>query len=218
MIFRLLVGALMGAIIGFEREAHGRPAGFRTHLLVCLSGVLVMLISHEHYLFMAMNPAYMKADPGRIVSGAITGVGFLGAGVIVKARGSVTGLTTAACIWIVFAIGLAVGSGMYLPAVFVFVLTYFALWTLRLAERKISRLIYRHITIAADDILQEISVRSILNEHGNIMGIDYERNIGTREIVYKIQVALQGDSKIKEILDRLAELQGVKNIRIGVSL
>jgi len=97
----LLFSALLSIIIGAEREAHGREAGIRTHLLVGIGSTLIMLLSQK----------LTGADPARLAAQVISGIGFLGAGTILKERGSVKGLTTAACIWATACIGLAVGMG-----------------------------------------------------------------------------------------------------------
>lgn len=99
---RLLLAVVLGGLIGLERQLHGRPAGLRTHVLVCLGSTLVMIL----------NAVFgSETDPGRAIAGIVTGVGFLGAGVIVKSHDIVRGLTTAACIWFVAALGIAIGQG-----------------------------------------------------------------------------------------------------------
>src|SRR4030065_2011233 len=130
--FSVLLGALLGGVIGFERQTHGRPAGFRTQLLVCVACVLIMIISESYYVQSSLRPEYARIDPTRIAAGAMTGVGFLGAGVILKTGLSIQGLTTAACIWIVAAIGLSVGAGQYVAGVSGFVIMFFSLWFLRI--------------------------------------------------------------------------------------
>ncbi|MDA8089322.1 MAG: MgtC/SapB family protein [Nitrospiraceae bacterium] len=217
IVIRLLIGAVMGGIIGFEREAHSRPAGFRTHLLVCISGVLIMTISHDHYLSGPFMPGTIRVDPGRIVSGAITGIGFLGGGVIIKTRGAVHGLTTAACIWIVFALGLATGSGLYMPAVIAFLLTFFTLWTLRIAENKIPRDLYRQIEITADEILKEDQFGFVINEFGHVLGIEYEKDNATRSIIYRTTVSLRHGTPLDLVLSRLSALNGAKQIKINMA-
>jgi len=104
---RLLLAVLLGGLIGAERQMHGRPAGLRTHILVCAGSALIMIVGQS------LGPSI---DPGRAVAGIVTGIGFLGAGVIVKSHDVVRGLTTAACIWFVAALGIAIGQGLYVIA------------------------------------------------------------------------------------------------------
>lgn len=122
----LLLSAVLGGIIGLERELSGKPAGFRTNLLICLGAALLtdlsMLIAADLTL-----PGGVRADPGRIAAQIVSGVGFLGAGTILQSRGSVTGLTTAATLWVVAAIGMAAGAGAYVHAVAGTVLVLLAL-------------------------------------------------------------------------------------------
>ena len=115
ILFRLLLAAVLGGMVGLEREKHEKAAGFRTHILVCIGSCLIMLTSM--HMFDIYN-GIAAVDPGRIAAQVVTGVGFLGAGTIIRFRASVRGLTTAASLWAIAAIGLAVGSGFYLAAVF----------------------------------------------------------------------------------------------------
>ena len=112
-IYRLVLAAVLSGVIGFEREAHGRPAGLRTHILVCVGSTLIMLTSL--YIF-DIYAGRASLDPARIAANVIVGIGFLGAGTIIRSGSSVIGLTTAASIWAVAGIGLAVGCGFYLGA------------------------------------------------------------------------------------------------------
>jgi len=116
---RLLMAAAAGGLIGFERERAEKPAGFRTHLLVCMGAALLTVSSV--YGFSGL------ADPSRVAAGVAVGVGFLGAGTIIRHEAGVIGLTTAASIWIVAAIGLAFGAGLYLAGAAVMVITLVAL-------------------------------------------------------------------------------------------
>ncbi|HPN73097.1 MAG TPA: MgtC/SapB family protein [Candidatus Omnitrophota bacterium] len=111
---RLAISTILSAVIGIEREIHKRAAGFRTHILVCLGSTLFMLTS------ISVAVTYSSAgavDPSRIAAGVVTGIGFLGAGAIMRYGESIKGLTTAASVWVVAAIGLSVGAGMYGAAV-----------------------------------------------------------------------------------------------------
>jgi putative Mg2+ transporter-C (MgtC) family protein len=115
---RLLASLFIGGLIGLERSYHGRPAGFRTHSLVCLSTSLLMLVTvYETRWFTTLAPGRVSLDPTRMAQGIMTGIGFLGAGTIIKDGLSVRGLTTAASIWITAAIGILIGIGFYFPRV-----------------------------------------------------------------------------------------------------
>src|SRR5438876_6973808 len=116
MLARLLVALGAGAAIGFERSYHGRPAGFRTHALVCTASSLLMLVTVYEAHWMRAASALVQLDPTRMAQGIMTGIGFLGAGVIIKEGLSVRGLTTAASIWITATIGILTGIGFYFAA------------------------------------------------------------------------------------------------------
>lgn len=118
MLGRLLLAALLGGLIGLEREMSDKPAGLRTNLLICLGAALLMELSIDvAALANAQGGDGLRADPARIAAQVVSGIGFIGAGTILQAHGSVTGLTTAATIWVVAAIGMAVGSSAYVEAV-----------------------------------------------------------------------------------------------------
>ncbi len=129
IILRLVISAILGGFIGFERGMHNkRTAGFRTHILVCLGSALIMLTSI--YMFQLYG-GKASVDPGRIAAGVVTGIGFLGAGTIIRSGASVTGLTTAASLWTVSAIGLAIGSGLYTAGCATTVIVFTVLYLLR---------------------------------------------------------------------------------------
>lgn len=148
---RLLIAAVAGGLVGLERELRGRQAGFRTNLLVCLGSALVMIISTH----LADRPwvrgegFQITVDPGRIAYGVMTGVGFLGAGAILKNRGDVRGLTTAAALWCVAAIGLGAGLGLYALSIVSALLVLVSLWGLDALEHLLPKRSTRVITIRA---------------------------------------------------------------------
>src|SRR5215208_8034395 len=114
VIARVGIALAIGALIGFERSFHGRPAGFRTHALVCVASALLMLVTVYQNEWMTSVPLdAIRTDPTRMAQGIMTGIGFLGAGVIFKEGLTVRGLTTAASIWVTAAIGILVGIGFY---------------------------------------------------------------------------------------------------------
>lgn len=113
MILRLVLACMLGGAIGYERQARRKSAGLRTNLLVCLGSCLIMILSQELYLEVE---GHTNADPARLAAQVVSGIGFLGAGAIMKEGVNVTGLTTAACLWVVAGVGLAVGAGAYIGA------------------------------------------------------------------------------------------------------
>ncbi len=113
LVLRLVLSAVLGGIIGFERQSRRKSAGLRTNVLVCLGSCLIMIMSHEIY---AAVEGKTNADPARLAAQVVSGIGFLGAGAIMKEGLTVTGLTTAACLWVVAGVGLAVGGGYYAGA------------------------------------------------------------------------------------------------------
>src|SRR3954471_22303905 len=138
VITRIAAALLVGALIGFERSFHGRPAGFRTHSLVCIASALLMLVTVYQSEWMTSVPLdAIRTDPTRMAQGIMTGIGFLGAGVIFKEGLTIRGLTTAASIWITAAIGILVGVGFYVPALVGTAATILVLSAFRAIERKL---------------------------------------------------------------------------------
>ncbi len=131
---RLAVAAGLGGAIGFERELREREAGLRTHILVCVGSALFTIVSAYGFEgFLNSGEQVVRADPTRIAAQIVTGIGFLGAGAIIRQGISVRGLTTAATLWVSAAIGIAAGAGYYSGAVLATAVTLVALWPLRLA-------------------------------------------------------------------------------------
>jgi len=126
---RIILAAIVGGIVGLEREVRGRSAGFRTHMLVSVGSALFMATS----LMVSTQYGHLgEIDPSRIAAGVVTGVGFLGAGAVIRFKSSVQGLTTAASIWAVSAIGLSLGAGLYLVGVMTTVIVIVVLFLSKL--------------------------------------------------------------------------------------
>jgi putative Mg2+ transporter-C (MgtC) family protein len=130
LALRLVVAAVLGALVGLERERRSHPAGMRTHLLVSVGAGAFTVLSIEYF-------AAPGSDPGRIAAQIVTGIGFLGAGAILKERGAIKGLTTAASLWVVAAIGMAAGAGAWGIATATTVIVLVSLWPLREIERRL---------------------------------------------------------------------------------
>ncbi len=152
LLGRLLLAAVLGGIVGFEREIAGKPAGLRTNLLICVGSALFTELSVEITRFSAGSGPGPRPDPGRIAAQIVTGIGFLGAGTILRSHGRISGLTTAATVWVVAAIGVAVGARAFAAAVGTTVLVMFSLSLLGRMERYVSprRRVFRRYAIEVE--------------------------------------------------------------------
>src|ERR1700704_6463607 len=148
IVGRVLLALVLGGLIGMERTIHGRAAGFRTHALVCLASALLMMAAVYQGRWMSTNViGTITLDPTRMAQGIMTGIGFLGAGVIFKEGLTVRGLTTAASIWITAAIGILAGIGFYFPLAVTTVLTLGTLSVFRWIEGKVPSEFYAQLQV-----------------------------------------------------------------------
>ena len=181
MVLRLLAALLAGALIGYERSYHGRPAGFRTHALVCVASSLLMLVTVYEAHWMPETDSIVQIDPTRMAQGIMTGIGFLGAGVIIKEGLSVRGLTTAASIWITAAIGILAGIGFYFPLVISVALTIGVLAFFRWIEARMPSQAYYHFEVrfAREGGMTEQQLRELVERHGfSIANFSYRLDEG----------------------------------------
>ena len=185
---RLCLAAFLGGAIGYERELHGRAAGLRTHILVCVGSALIMLTA-EHLFHVYQGRATI--DPGRFAAHVVSGIGFLGAGTILQFRASVRGLTTAAGLWAAAGIGLAAGSGFYLGALGATALVLLALYSLTQWEwSHIRKSRFRTLTVQAAGVLDVLGgIRAALTKHGvNVQDFEIQKQEG--EVVLRLAVQL----------------------------
>src|SRR2546427_7218613 len=169
MLLRLIAALVAGGLIGIERSYHGRPAGFRTHSLVCVSSSVLMLVTvYQWQWFLPHGLERVNLDPTRMSQGIMTGIGFLGAGVIMKEGLSVRGLTTAASIWITAAIGILAGIGFYFPLLVSVVLTLGVLSLFRMIQSRMPTPGYFHFDVrfARSAAMSEEKLRSLVESHG----------------------------------------------------
>ena len=172
MVARILFAAVLGALIGLERDIRGRSAGLRTNILVSVGSSVFMLLSigiAERY---AASGA-IDADPTRIAAQIITGIGFLGAGAIIKYKFSVQGLTTAACLWTTSAIGMGCGAGFFEMAILATAIAIFVLTVLNKVERLYSKDNYRIIKITAHKDTEVGKLIEAIRKHG-ILVLHYD--------------------------------------------
>ncbi len=169
MALHLVIALAAGGIIGLERSYHGRPAGFRTHALVCVASTVLMILTVYHIKwFEASFLERVTIDPTRMAQGIMTGIGFLGAGVIMKEGLTVRGLTTAASIWITAAIGILIGVGFYFPAGIATAMTLIVLSVFRWIERKMPIEFYANLTVGflRNAALPEAELRAMVEGKG----------------------------------------------------
>ena len=179
VFLRLCLAAGLGGLVGLEREASGKPAGFRTHLLICMGAALLTELSR----YVALEPgstSQFRADPGRIAAQIVSGIGFLGAGTIMKARGAVRGLTTAATLWVVAAIGIAVGAGAYVPALLATTIVMFALFLLFRVEERLGALRPEERTLEITLAVHELDLAKLEDmvsaEHLEVLSVSVTRH------------------------------------------
>lgn len=145
IVTRLILSAIIGGLIGMEREISNRPAGLRTHILVTLGSTLIMLVSIDG--FYILGEGILSGDPSRLAAQVVSGIGFLGAGTIMRTGNNIMGLTTAASLWVSAGIGLAIGSGYYLGAIVTAIVVLLTLMSLGVLEKKSLRKKYKQIEI-----------------------------------------------------------------------
>src|SRR5438128_6197090 len=166
---RTLGALVLGAMIGFERTFHGRPAGFRTHSLVCIASAVLMFVTvYQNRWITVLEPDSIRTDPTRMAQGIMTGIGFLGAGVIFKEGLTVRGLTTAASIWITAAIGILLGIGFYLPALIGTITVLLVLSAFRAVEMWLPSEFYAHhsLKFAREAVMPEDQLREMIGRRG----------------------------------------------------
>jgi putative Mg2+ transporter-C (MgtC) family protein len=199
MIGRLGLAALLGGLIGLERETHGQPAGLRTHMVVAIGACLIMLVSI--YMWKVVDPG--GADPGRIAAQVVTGIGFLGAGAIVRYGVSIRGLTTAAALWTAAGIGLAAGAGYWKAAVAATLFTLVAIFVFDKFEKSFLRgKSYRRFVVHAKDTPGLVGRLEGVMESAEvgIKEVDIQRDIVER----KLQVTLIATCRPRQDVDALS--------------
>jgi len=214
----LLIALCAGGLIGFERSYHGRPAGFRTHTLVCLASSALMLVTvYQGHWFPETASGRVVLDPTRMAQGIMTGIGFLGAGVIFKEGLTVRGLTTAASIWITAAIGILAGIGFYFPLAVTTLLTLLTLSLFRWIETKVPGQFYAQLEVkfARDTAMPEDEFRRFVDEHGfSIANLSYRYNAGASYLEYRMVIRTGSANNIKRLSESLCNTKSVVEFRM----
>ncbi len=216
---RLAAAVLIGGLIGFERTYHGRPAGFRTHALVCLAPALLMLVTVYQDIWMThVSQEAIRTDPTRMAQGIMTGIGFLGAGVIFKEGLTVRGLTTAASIWVTAAIGILVGIGFYFAAALGAVTVLAILSLFRWIENKLPSEHYAHLVVgfARAKAIDEPTLRRMIADRGFSVANLSSRLTDRGEIFeYRMMIKSRGQDATDALSQHLRALPDVTEFRIS---
>jgi putative Mg2+ transporter-C (MgtC) family protein len=217
VLLKILLAAMSGALIGLEREKHGRPAGLRTHLLVAAGACLMVIVSEGFYLkYHHLNgvESSLRVDPARVAAQIVSGIGFLGAGVIIKEGLSVRGLTTAASLWLVAGLGMAFGVGLLGPGLIATAVALFCLITLKRLEPLLKKDRYVHLKVIArlePDIYPELTEIFTLRKL-RITDLSSTLDLENGTVTYQFNVVQHRKVIGRELTTLIAALPGVKRI------
>ncbi|MCX7748647.1 MAG: MgtC/SapB family protein [Clostridia bacterium] len=212
LTLRLFLACILGGIIGYERESMNRPAGFRTHILVCVGAALVMVTSEFIYKRYVGN---VNLDPARLGAQVISGIGFLGAGTIIREGFNVRGLTTAASLWAVSCVGIAAGIGFYEGAVVATILIYLTLIFLKRLEGHFSRKNqYRVLYVQTVNVPGQIgAIGHTFGKHDVLIkNIEFLRNEEDQCVLMKFLVKIPHDFVKETIIKELHDIEGVQKV------
>ncbi len=206
ILLKILLSAILGGIIGLEREISHKGAGLRTNILIAVGSTLLTILSFK-FAILGEN-----VDPSRIAAQIVTGIGFLGAGAIIQAKFSVHGLTTAASIWIVSAIGISVGSGYYLISflitIFVVIILTFFKYISKIIEKQKKMFVY--IIKTEDRVSVFTEIKKVITELGiNYINADFYKYKEGIEIEILFSSSQNKDEKF---LEKVLQLKGVNKI------
>lgn len=215
IIIRILVGALLGAAVGLERELNDQPAGLRTHIILVVGATLAMVLSvNLGHLF--ARPG-LPADPARLAAQVISGIGFLGAGAILRFGYNVKGLTTATSLWTMAIVGMAVGAGYYLVGLITTSIMLIVLVFLHIfKDRFVKAAATRYLTLEIDYSKGVVrSIRKIINNlSDSVSSFTIQRSVKNKRVRIQAVAKFARDQKLEHLIDTISEVEGVRNIKI----
>jgi putative Mg2+ transporter-C (MgtC) family protein len=219
IVFRIVAALVAGGLIGLERSHRGRPAGFRTHALVCLASSLLMLVTvYETHWIPKGGAATVVLDPTRMAQGIMTGIGFVGAGAIIKEGFTVRGLTTAASIWITAAIGILTGIGFYFAALVGTVLALGTLSTFRWIEVRLPTETYAifMVRFARDAVMAEPALRTLVESTGfSLHNLSYRLHGDVGLFEYRMVLRTLDAGNARALSEKLKADSAVLEFRIA---
>ena len=213
----ILLAMVLGGVIGLERELHGRPAGMRTHMLVCVSATILVLAS-KAVPELGDQQSTIVFDPQRLAAGIVTGIGFLGAAAVIRSGDIVRGLTTGACIWCVAGLGVVIGQGAYALAIATATAYMFVLVVLDWLPQGLGRVVYRRLRVRGNSKdVQAVAdrVRSILRRH-KVRVQELTGKVGVNEEAGDFEVVLhvrcRSTMQAPTILTEVNAVSGVRSV------
>jgi len=218
VIIRLSLALLAGAIIGLERAFHGRPAGLRTHSLVCVSSSLLMLLTAYQWELLTGAPVdTIRVDPTRMAQGIMTGIGFLGAGVIMREKLTIRGLTTAASVWMTAAIGIIVGMGFFSAGFYATFMSLIILGALGMIERKMPTRRFGQLKVSfkrADILERKDLIEFIHSFDVKESNMSYQLDNETNLFKYQMTIFAYSGDAFYRLSNALMENEKIKEFRI----
>jgi putative Mg2+ transporter-C (MgtC) family protein len=218
MIARIAVGAALGGVIGYERDRHGRPIGLRTHLIVAMAAATFMVISSQFVYWQHYSKDdLVEVDTSRIAASVVSGVGFLAGGAILRTGINVQGLTTAAGLWLVTAIGMSAGAGMWVISVVVTAMGITALTVLRRFEDKNDHLITRHVSLvlASAEVLERV-MEGLKGLGVKVSDFDYDRRLDDErkrtEVTFDMDVP--DTLGVPKVIACIESVEGVRRVQV----
>ncbi|UCZ53340.1 MgtC/SapB family protein [Bacillus shivajii] len=219
MTIRLVLAALLGGLVGVEREFHHHPAGFRTHMLVSVGSCLIMLLSFYGFeTYMSENPEVVTFDPSRLAAYVVSGIGFLGAGTILVQGYTVRGLTTAASIWVVAGIGLTVGAGLYTAGILTTVIVILSLFFLgKINFSFLSKNNKKQVIMLVEEDISELNlvVKAFEDKKLSVSSIKGEKQKiynDKQMIEYRLLVEYQKEEVMFNVVDQVQRFPFVREI------
>ncbi|MDR3337292.1 MAG: MgtC/SapB family protein [Treponema sp.] len=212
MIIRLCLSFAAGIIIGFERASRHQVAGLRTHVLICLGATLLMLLS----IWLPQEYNYLKnGDPGRIAAQVVSGIGFLGAGAMIRLGNNIKGLTTAASLWLIAAVGMTIGAGMFLAAALVEVLTLIALLGLGAIETKVfpserNKILELHFKNMVPDTKELLN--TVKSFGVRVQSMDVDQAFDKKGTKLRLLVGFPSTIDITKLIQELKNIKGLENV------
>lgn len=216
IILRLGIAAVLGAVVGYERERHNQPAGLRTHMILVVGSALAMTLSIN--LAMQFRPDVPNGDPARLAAQVLSGIGFLGAGAILRLGTNVRGLTTATSLWSMAVVGLSVGAGYYLVALAATALLILALSALDVVEKHLihSTIIFPVQVVAGDEVDMLPTLRDILKEQNmKVQSFSIQKDLAQDVSVLDLVVQAKENSRLESLVEKIHQLPGVRSYKVG---